>query len=230
LNEGCIDVERIATVLELPGEDPRRRHVESCPRCRNLARSYTEFMRAEMGPAARPDAARDRLAEVILDAAGKMDVPEAARQEAPELRLESAPTRWWSSWRLRSASLVAATAAITLLAVILWPDHSTVPPLLRDDRVPRAGTLSLLPAEAVTDGHVGLTWTRAHGADRYEVRVYSSELDEIYRHPAVTDTSVVIRLSDIPTPPGSPGLVWRVYAFRGSDVIAVSPPGAIPLP
>lgn len=218
MKEGCIDVERIATVLELPAEDPRRRHVESCPHCRNLARSYTEFLRAEMGPAAQPDAARDRLAEVILDAAGETDVP------------ETAPSRWWSSWRLRSASLVAATAAITLLAVILWPDHSTVPPLLRDDRVPRAGALSLRPAEAVTDGNVRLTWTRAHGADRYEVRAYSSELDEIYRHPAVTDTSVVICLSDIPAPPGSPGLVWRVHAFRGSDVIAVSPPGSIPLP
>jgi hypothetical protein len=226
LKESCIDVEQIVSVLELPADDARRRHVEVCPRCRNLARSYTLFLRAETGPGAQPETARERLAEVILEAAGASHPPEITRQGATKPRSEKAKTRWWSTWRLAPAGLAAA-AAITLLAVMLWPDHSITPPVLRNGRTPRAGTLSLHPAEIVTNGGVRLTWTQARGADHYEIRVYNSELDEIYRHPAVTDTSVVIRLSAIPTPPGSPGFVWRVHAFRGADVVAVSPPGPI---
>ena len=227
MKDGCFDVEQIASVLELPADDARRRHLESCPRCRNLARLYVAFMKARPVDGARPEEAREHLAQVILQAAGRADAPESTRQTSPSRKTVSrrdAGARWWPLWRLRPAGLLAAAAVITLVAVVLWQDHPTAPPVLRDDRAPRPGTLSLRPAETVEGGGVRLTWTRDRGAERYEVRVYDAELDEVYRHPAVPDTTLVLRLSDIPAPSGSPGFVWRVHAFHGDDVVAVSPP------
>jgi hypothetical protein len=229
LKESCIDVEQIASVLELPADDPRRRHVDSCPRCRNIARSYAAFMRVETPPEANPEAARERLAQVILGMARETGVSETASRSTYDVGRKAARWGWWLRWRRGAGPLVAA-AVITLLAILLWQDHRTEPPVLRNERPAGEATLSLRPAEAVAGGGVRLTWSRAQGADRYQVRVFNSELDEVYRHAAIADTAVVINLSKIPIPPGSPGLVWRVEAFRGDDIVAVSPPGSIPLP
>ena len=116
------------------------------------------------------------------------------------------------------------------MAVLFWQDHQPASPVLRTDGTSRAGTLTLRPAETLADGAVRLVWTALEGADRYQVRLYGPELDEIHRLPAVADTTVVIRLSEIPVPAGAPGLVWRVHALRGADEVAVSPPGSIPIP
>lgn len=228
MKHGCIDVEQIASVLELPPGHEQRRHLDSCPRCRNLARSYTAFLKAEAGAGARPEEARERLAQAILRATGAAARPGSAREDLPQ-RETGSRRAWWPLWRLRPVVLVAA-AAVAFVAVVLWQDRPTAPPVLRDERTLRTGTLLLHPAQVTPGGTVRLSWSRASGAERYEVRVYDAELDEVYRHPAVMDTSVVVRLSDIPGPAGSPGLIWRVHAFRGKDAIAVSPPGSIPQP
>jgi hypothetical protein len=43
MSEECISVEELERVLELPGEHPRRRHLDGCARCRGLADMLGEF-------------------------------------------------------------------------------------------------------------------------------------------------------------------------------------------
>ena len=218
MKDRCVEVEQIAEVLDLPAGDSRRLHLESCPRCRNLARSWSMFVRAEAGTGARPEAARKHLAAVILETSGTPGRPKTAR------------ARRWSFPHLRMAGLAAAAAAVAIAAVVLWQDRTPAPPVLRNDTAGTAAAFSLFPAEALTPGTVRLSWRSVPGAGSYQVRVYTSGLDEIYRHPSVTDTSIVIRPSGLPAAAGSPGLVWRVYALRGDDVTGISAPGSIPLP
>lgn len=43
MSEERILVEELERVLELPGEHPRRRHLDGCARCRGLADMLGEF-------------------------------------------------------------------------------------------------------------------------------------------------------------------------------------------
>jgi len=220
LKSSCIEIDRIGDVLDMPADQPERLHLESCPRCRNLARAYSAFMSAESPSGARAEAARVHLAEVIRRAAGDA----APRVPAPR-------PRGLSFWRMRRAHLgFAAVVVVVLAAVAVWQNRVPDAPVLRTGSVGASDAFALLPAEVKPDGTVHLSWQPAPRAERYEIRVYGPELDEIYRHTPVTETAVVLRLSDLPVAAGAPGLVWRVYALRGGDVVETSRPGSIPLP
>jgi len=219
VKHACIDADQIGSVLELPADDPRRRHLEECPRCRNLARAYAAFIGAEAPAGARPEEARRHLGGVIrAEAAKDAERSHEARQ----------PFRWMQGW-WRPAGIVAAAAAVVLVAAVVWMGRGpATPPLLRSEGG-TAGALVTEPA-AIADGAVHLTWHPVAGADRYQVRIYDADLDEVYRSVPGPDTSVVIPRADIPVPEGNPGMVWRVHAFHGDDPVAVSAPGAIPTP
>jgi len=219
LKTSCIETERIGDVLEMAADHPERLHLESCPRCRNLVRAYSAFMRAESPSGARPDAARAHLADVIRRAAGEME----SRSPAPR-------PRGFSFRRLRPAHLgLAAAVVVVLAAVAVWRNRGPEAPLLRNEPVRESGAFSLLPAVVEPDGTVRLAWEPAPRAEHYEVRVYGPELDEIYIHPPVIACAIALDLADLPVTPDAPGLVWRVYALRAGDVVGISTPGSIPL-
>ena len=67
----CVRIEHMADIELLPADDPRRRHVESCPRCRAVYAAYRDFM-APAAADAGPEQARARL-EAALER--EMTVP-----------------------------------------------------------------------------------------------------------------------------------------------------------
>ncbi len=214
----CIESETIGEVAELAADHPMRRHVEDCPRCRNLWRSYHEFLRAEPVAGFDTETARRTLDALIASKVGEKRPPESRRSSASfSIRLRGL---------LRPAPLIAA-GAVAVFAVVVW-QQSRGPEgiLLRSGSATQSGALP--PAEVRSDGSIHLSWAPVPGADAYQVRIYGPGLTEIYRHPAVAETSVVIDRSLLPSDlPPSLDLMWRVYALQAGDTIEVSEPGSI---
>ncbi len=218
----CIDVERIGEIVDLPANDPERRHAETCPRCRSLVESYLAFAKAEPVTGSGVEHACG-----VLDASIRKG---AERWIPTETRTSSLSARapWWHGL-LRPAPLVAA-ASIVVASVFLFTSRTPDPGVLRDDAM-ESEPFSLLPSEVGEDGSISLSWTAMTGADAYEVRIYGPDLSEVYRHPAAAETSTVIARSLLPADlPPSLDLTWRVYALSGGDVIEISGPGSIRAP
>jgi hypothetical protein len=212
----CIDSERIAEVVNLPVDDPIRRHVDECPRCRNLLRSYLSFMDATPVEGFPIDAARRHLDALIDAKVGAGAAPGPASRFSALLRGLARPV-----------PLLAAVAAVTVVAVVVW-QQSRGPEGVNLREEPAANHMTLAPAEVRADGSVHLSWDAVPGADSYQVRVYGPGLTEIYRSADVTDTSVVVDRSALPSDlPPTLDLMWRVYALQAGDVIQTSAPGSI---
>lgn len=213
----CIDIERIAEVVDLPADHSMRRHVDDCPRCRNLLRSYQKFLRAEPVAGVGVEAARQKLDALIASKVGE-------RSAAPR------PSSSFSSVLrgfIRPVPLLATAAAAVVVAVVVW-QQSRGPEVLRLRSGPTSQTAALAPAEVRPDGSIHLSWAAVPGADAYQVRIYGPSFTEIYRHPNVTETSVVIDRSLLPSDlPPRLDLMWRVYALQAGDVVEASDPGSI---
>lgn len=215
----CIESERIGEVAELPADHPLRRHVEECPRCRNLLRSYQTFLRAEPVAGFGIDAERRKLDKLISSKVSEKR-PEASRHS---------PTGFGSMLRglVRPVPLIAVGAVLVLAAVVVWRQaRGPEDILLRSG--PTSQTAALPLADVRPDGSIHLSWTAVPGADAYQVRIYGPNLTEIYRHPEVAETSIVIDRSLLPSDlPPKLDLMWRVYALQAGDIIEVSEPGSI---
>jgi hypothetical protein len=218
LDTKCIEIEKIAEVADLPDDHPTRRHVENCPRCRNLLRSYRKFVLAEPVAGFGIDGARKKL-DALIDA----KVAEKRPTTSPRslMSLSSVLHRF-----LRPVPLLATGAAAVLVAVAVW--QSSGPEGIRLRNKPTPQTATLAPAEVRPDGSIALLWVAVSGADSYQVRIYGPGLTEIYRHPNVAETTVLIDRSLLPSDlPPSFDLMWRVYALEAGDIIEVSEPGSI---
>lgn len=216
----CIDIERIAEVAELPADDAMRRHVEGCPRCRNLWRSYQKFMSAEPVAGFGIDAARREL-DALIDTKVGEKRPTASQRSS---------SRFPNALRgfLRPVPLLATAAAAVVVAVVVWQQSRGPEGILLRDSSTSQTAAALAPAEVRPDGSILLSWTAVPGADAYEIRIYGPSFTEIYRHPNVTETSVVIDRSSLPSDlPPTLDLMWRVYALQSGDVVHVSDPGSI---
>jgi len=214
----CVDIEGIAQVVDLPADDPVRQHGENCPRCRNLLRSYQKFVRADPVAGFSIEVARRELDALI---ASKVGEPSSASQKSS--------TGFWSLLRglVRPVPLFVTAAVAVVAAGVLW-QQSREPEgiILREESTLQTGAPR--QAEVRPDGSIYLSWAAVPGADAYEVRVYGPGLTEIYRHPDVVETSVVIDRSLLPADlPPTLDLMWRVYALQAGDVVKVSDPSSI---
>ena len=217
----CIDVDRIAEVLKLPADHSQRRHVDACPRCRSLADSYRSFI------AAKPTK-ESGLDEVISVLDAHIDRDAARWNPAESHRLSLSRVRWWQGF-LRPAPLAAA-AAVAVLAV-WWMARAPEESILRDQTPPSQAVIVLHEAQVRSDGDIFLSWDPVPGADRYQVRIYRSDLHELYRSPDVIDAALLVSRSAFPADmPNALDLTWEVYARHGADIIAVSSPGSIRVP
>jgi hypothetical protein len=210
----CIDVQEIGAVLELPADDPRRRHVEMCPRCRSLVASYTSFVEAE--PADGSDLERVR---------GMLDARIRAGASRWKPSRSSVRAFWWQLW-LRPLPLLAA-GLVVVSAAVYWTSRQPEQSSLRET-TPQSRTFALSPAEVAADGSIHLSWSAMTGADQYQVRIYGPDFGEIYRAPNTTETALNVDRAVLPANlPATLDLTWRVFALSQGDVIATSEPGSI---
>lgn len=224
------DLERVAT---LPPGDPSRRHVADCPRCSALVESYALFVEPGEAAAAPHVAAADARLTAFL--AREIGVPALSSAPAPA-SARPASARREGSWleRLFAPPLRPALAfgavAIVIAGVALWPRAAGRAPsdALRGD--PGAPTVAVREARLDAAG-LSVAWSAVAGADDYEVRVYSAELAELARLNANGDTVLTVPPSGLAfrAVPGQP-LLLRVFARRGGEAIADSPPLPLVLP
>jgi hypothetical protein len=220
----CVAAEEIGDILALPEDDPRRAHLETCPRCRALVVSHREFLAAHDDESAygepesrRLDAARERLL--------------AEPRPASAHRRSAAPVggAWWDRWFAPALRPAWAIALVVIAAgVVLYAARPRTPgsePVLRGGG---SEPMRLSEPELRPDGGVVLRWRSEAGAERYEVHFYSTSLVEVGQRVAGADTSVTLAPADLPEVYRAGGvLLYRVRAMRGGDAIATSVTGAL---
>lgn len=219
----CVSEEALGEVLALPASDPRRAHLDTCPRCRALVLSYEAFLAPEHDLAAFYGAPEER----VLDDArarllGGAQAPEAG---TPARRAEAAPGRatWWDALfgpKLRPAWGLAALAVVA--AVVLLMPRGRDAELGTQVRGLAGSPLALAEPEFGADG-VHLAWRGAVGAERYEVRIFSAALDPVASIDAGVDTSLSLAADRLPAAFGRGELLlYRVVAYHGGDELAIS--------
>jgi hypothetical protein len=222
----CLAAEEIAEVLSLGAGHPRRRHLDECPRCRALVTAYHDFLEPAAVPeGARPAEAGTWLSEELARAIGSSSPP--ARPARGQSLLQRVGD-FFAAPALRpvwAAAAVVVVAGVVLTTLQLRPEGE---PVLRGER---PAALALEPAQPGPAASLRLRWQPLEGADSYQVRVYSTGLEELARLEPVANPEMVLRREQLP--PGiAPGatLLWRVAALRGGDDVALSPVGRLRAP
>ena len=236
----CIDEESLGDVLALPETDPRRRHVDECPRCRALVVSYRQFLdpapeeTASYGSAEdrRLTEHRERLAGVPATRGSAATRDDADARAATPARPAGTPRSWGE--RLFGPALrpVWAIAAIVIAFGVMKiapksPPGVTAPPTLRGGASRELATATpSYAANAVT-----LLWSANPEADHYQLRFFSTALAEIGRRDLGRDTSVTLATGDLPAAyAGGEAILWRVVAMKGGDELESSAPGSLKMP
>ena len=215
MNDRCLNLEELA---DFPAEDPRWSHVDDCPRCQAVMKSFAAFM----DPADVPEGADLADAHTRLSAAlnreigsgGSMDSEDSGSSNAQVIR---PATSFWSPFRVRA---LAAAAAVVIVAVGLsvtryGPETPPQDPVLRgagDVVVPFRCEITVLEK-----GGYLLSWPEVEEATSYRVVVYRADLEELMNHDVGGATSLELKLP-------KDGAFCRVIALRDGDEVARSGP------
>jgi hypothetical protein len=196
MSRECLDVQDLDRLAQT---EAAREHARSCPRCGELLSSYEQFVEAREIEGAQVGTAEAELDRFLH---GLPDRPARRRR------------RW-----VRPTSWIAAVAAMAAV-LLLWPRGERIPegPVLREEA---AAPFTLLAAERGDEGW-RLRWNPLEGADAYEVRLYSTSLEELRRIGPMTATHTLL-----PFPDEGVTWLWRVVALRGGDVIGQTDVGTL---
>ena len=234
MEQKCIDIEKIPEILELPVDDPRRIHLEECPRCSSALLTYRDFLKAEAAPGADTSDAEKRLSSFIQSKIDDTSSVKAADNnifgasvtgEVPER-----PGFPASIARTLFLRPVWITAALVLIAAGLmwWQPWTEDKPVLRgtSTTVETGRVIDLAAPQLQDNGSMRLTWKPITGADSYQVYIYDQDLTELIRLAPVSEPTIDLRRSMLPS--GAPeNLLWSVIALDGGDKIAISPPALL---
>jgi hypothetical protein len=95
------------------------------------------------------------------------------------------------------------------------------PSVLRDASPETLQLLSPLPPQGERTEWL-LRWDFVESADSYELRLYSTQLEELARHTQLREPQFLL------APPTHEGaLLWRVYAYRDGEIVAESAVGTL---
>lgn len=217
MNGECVRIEHMADIELLPPEDPRRGHLESCPRCRAAYAAYRDFM-APPPPGLDTEDARARL-EAVLEREMAVPTSKVAGSIAPRNAAR------WVGW-------TAAAAAVVVVAGVLWMRPQTMrpqdAPVLRG---PTARTTLALASPVVTGDGVTLAWTAEPAATAYEVVFYDASMREVLRVPAgpVTELALTRAMLGERAAAGT-DLAWRVIAIDAAGEMGRSSIGTFAAP
>lgn len=237
---GCPDIDELARLIDLAAGDPRREHLDDCPRCRAQAMVLREFLQ---DPAVPAGAAVDNASERLLRSLqAEQDAEQGRARSRPFPAIPGArlfrPRRWPFLVSLRPVAAVVALAALGSALYFGWIRRSpgdeadvlrsTPGPALSDR--PGASNPSatedawLLPVGTDPDGSPVLRWRARPGADAYVVHLFSAELSDIARFGPRPDTMLVLSRAATaahPLPAGELG--WQVSVLRAGQIFETSP-------
>jgi hypothetical protein len=206
----CIPLEVLGTLDALGAEDPRRLHIERCARCSAMVVLYREFVRADAPGRAQVRDADDRLAAFLAERVERSETTAGAPRRPRG--------RWFQMPTLRFAVAAATMVLIAVTVARFLPDSNDV--VLRGN--PRVG-FSLEAPRTLADGAVELNWAPVANADAYQVTILGTDLSEVVRLPATTETRVTLDTKTLP----AEATRWQVTALREGGVVAESLPAAL---
>jgi hypothetical protein len=215
-----VTVAEIAEVLASPSDDARRRHLIECVRCRLLVSRYEAFVAAPTHVSARERAEAEQwLARFLDDAIGGANAPLSVVRTPV---LNRGFKLFGAAWR----PAFAAVAIAVLGAGALWFAGERAQQEYARPRVLRGGAAGprLELAAPVRLGHDGLElrWNRVAGADRYELRFFTPELDDRGAPIVTADTSFTLATDRLPGTAAGDTLLCRVSALLGEAKLAES--------
>lgn len=224
MNRECPPLEEFEELAALEMADPRRVHLENCPRCRARLTAFRSFMEMKPLPVGvRMDDARRHLTEAI-------------RREAASPLQWTLPRRPSTSWfrfaRPIWRPVVGFASALLVVGIFLQVTRdrgADYPPVLRDVGTPQAARA--LPVGAVLDnGSIQLRWRSIPAAEGYRVLFYGVDLAELLRLEAGSDTTLNVPYEQVARL-GAPGssVFWRVAALQNGDAVSLSPPATLAL-
>jgi hypothetical protein len=230
MTDCCIRPEEMGDLEALASDHPVRLHLEKCPRCQAMFRTYRSFLEdADPAPRSELEARADAvLAEVTSRQFG---LPPAERRS----RGRSAARRWWQDLsrgtraRIMILTPVVATAAVVVMLLVTgqWPGRQE--PVYRGPEP--AASWRLEASRAAPEGPIRLRWAARPGADSYRVRLLDTSLTTVFESPALADTSTEVDPSAREIAAGhGDRLLWQVIALRQGEVLEESAFGVLQIP
>ena len=205
MSDRCFTPEELA---ELSADDPRRAHVDGCPRCQAVMKSFVAFM----DPADIPKAADLADAHARLSGALEREIGSGPKVVRPD-------SGFWTPFRAR---MIAAVAAVLVVAVGLslfraGPDGMAPgEPVLRGVGTPAAPFRCKVEKSEGVGGYQ-LTWAGIAEATDYRVVVYGADLEEIVGFDVESGTTFELN-------PPEGAAFCRVIALRDGDELERSAP------
>lgn len=205
-------MEEIGAMTELPVGDSRRAHLEECPRCQGLAKSFVAFMAPVDVPVEADIAdANTRLSAALTreiggEAGGSIVRPATFRQRFLGMRSLTA-----------AAAVVAVALGLSLMRG--GPAAPPLEPILRgagDELAPFRCEVSVVAGQEYR-----LSWATVAAGTTYRVEVYGEGLEEL----AAYDVGDALSFALQP-PVGAAFCV--VIALAGGDEVMRSQPAYLP--
>jgi hypothetical protein len=224
MDANCPPIEMFEDLLMGDPDDPRRMHMNDCPRCRARMTAFATFMQIDPLPeGARLEEARRHLTASIRDVAARRSPSRKAWTPFSWFRI-SGPI-WKPALGLASILLIVG------IFLQVGPDRRIeTGPVLRD-AAPVAPPGVPLVSGASAGGGVQLRWRAVPSAEGYRVHIYGSDLVELSVLELRADTSITLspdRLAALASS-GKP-VIWRVGIVRNGDEVSLTPPATFRLP
>lgn len=204
MSDRCLNPEELA---DLAADDPRRAHVDACPRCQALLQSYAAFMDPVNVPrGANLEEADSRLAAALdreIGVGGEVVRPAAS---------------FWTPFRVRT---LAAAAAVVIVAVglsVFQPGSEVASPdepVLRGIGAPAAPFRCQMAM--LDEGGFRVSWPGIAEATGYRLVVFGEDLTELAEFDVGMETKFELQL-----PEGA--AFCRVIALRDGDELGRSDP------
>lgn len=215
MTDKCPSIEILTEVAGLPPGDPRRAHLDDCPRCQARAADYLDFMAG--GTAVPPD--RLDAAMGSLKAALDAEIHPNVTALPPRRPFLARPV-------VRGVLALAALLLIVIALSDLWerPRRDEIRLRAPEDEHAAAG-LTLNPAEFLATGGVRLSWTAHPAADDYELLLLAPDLTLLETLTTAGETEMLVEAQVLERLLDSGRLfVWRVRALAGGDPLTESQP------
>ena len=207
----CLSPESLAEIATLSPKDPRRRHLDECPRCGTLARRYRDFLDpAPLPPEADAEAAsrilRQRLSTALPELAPALEADDRNQTTTPRAR-----NRFVRPLMAVAAVLVCGVGLLGIRNQLTQPGGDGPPQrsvIRGNDLSPTA--LDLVVQETGLD----LAWNQPADTDASETVFFDSNLTQIER--LDSGTAGHFHLADLPA-----GTRYvRIEFLQAGDVVA----------
>jgi len=225
MSDRCLDPHDLAALAAVPRGDPRRAHVDRCPRCEAALHSYRDFVDpGELPPEANAEQASRKLeATLQREILAEDAAPQAVRGRATG----HAPGGWMRRlrWPVLAPALVGAAA---LVLVVLTGQNESLTGGgggLRGGQAASASeTAEPISArvQALRGAELLLEWDLPAAADQSVIVFFAGDLSELDRQTVAAGQSLRLPVESERAAPLAPARYWRVIAISDGEEIARS--------